>query len=413
MSTNRTYIVGVGITHFSKQLETSVKELVREAVTAALKDAGCGADQLQGAYFATAGQGSIEGQYMVAGQIALGAMGISGIPVVNVENACASSSSALNAAQMFVASGAGDICLAVGVDKLFSEDKAKSFAVFDGAWDVHQAKEQMQVLMNLAPDVKPPEGFVEPGKRSIFMDIYASLARLHMKTFGTTQRQMAAVAAKNHVHSTRNPLAQFQYPLTIDEVMNARPVSWPLTLPMCAPISDGAAAAIVCNEAGLRKLEKSRAIRVLASVLRSATDRPATAYERHLCHLAALQAYEIAGVGPADMSLAEVHDATAFAEIQQTEALGFCAFGEGGPMAESGATSLGGKIPINVSGGLLSRGHPIGATGLAQVFEMVTQLRGEAGSRQVENARFAIAENGGGFSGVEEAATSIMILGKQ
>ena len=133
MSTNRTYIVGVGITHFSKQLETSVKELVREAVTAALKDAGCGADQLQGAYFATAGQGSIEGQYMVAGQIALGAMGISGIPVVNVENACASSSSALNAAQMFVASGAGDICLAVGVDKLFSEDKAKSFAVFDGA----------------------------------------------------------------------------------------------------------------------------------------------------------------------------------------------------------------------------------------------------------------------------------------
>jgi acetyl-CoA acetyltransferase len=165
MSTNRTYIVGVGITHFSKQLETSVKELVREAVTAALKDAGCGADQLQGAYFATAGQGSIEGQYMVAGQIALGAMGISGIPVVNVENACASSSSALNAAQMFVASGAGDICLAVGVDKLFSEDKAKSFAVFDGAWDVHQAKEQMQVLMNLAPDVKPPEGFVEPGKR--------------------------------------------------------------------------------------------------------------------------------------------------------------------------------------------------------------------------------------------------------
>lgn len=413
MSTERTYIVGIGITKFTKQLEKSVKDLVREAVTAALQDARCDAGLLQGAYFATAGQGPIEGQYMVAGQIALKAMGITGIPVVNVENACASSSTALNAAHMFVASRAGDICLAVGVDKLFSSDKEKSFAVFDGGWDVHTATEQMQVLMSLAPDVKPPEGFVEPGKRSVFMDIYASLARLHMKTFGTTQRQIAAVAAKNHTHSTRNPLAQFQYPLTIDEVLGARDVSWPLTLPMCAPISDGAAAVIICNEAGLKKLQKHRAIRLCASVLRSATERPADQYERHLCHLAALQAYEVAGVGPADMSLAEVHDATAFAEIQQTEALGFCAFGEGGPMAESGATTLGGKIPINVSGGLLSRGHPIGATGLAQVYEMVTQLRGEAGSRQVENARFAIAENGGGFSGVEEASASIIILGKQ
>ncbi|NMM38239.1 MAG: thiolase family protein [Glaciimonas sp.] len=413
MSTNRTYIVGVGITHFAKQLGTSVKDLVREAVTIALKDAGCEAAMLQGAYFATAGQGPIEGQYMVAGQVALGAMGITGIPVINVENACASSSSALNAAHMFVASGAGDVCLAVGVDKLFSTDKEKSFAVFDGAWDVHTATEQMQHLVSLAADVKPPEDFVEPGKRSVFMDIYASLARLHMKTFGTTQRQIAAVAAKNHVHSTRNPLAQFQYPMTIDEVMAARAVSWPLTLPMCAPISDGAAAAIICNEAGLRKLQQSRAIRLCASVIRSATDRPAGQYERHLCHLAALQAYGIAGVGPQDMSLAEVHDATAFAEIQQTEALAFCAFGEGGPMAESGATTLGGKIPINVSGGLLSRGHPIGATGLAQVHEMVMQLRGEAGSRQVENARFAIAENGGGFSGVEEASTCITILGRQ
>jgi acetyl-CoA acyltransferase len=413
MSTNPSYIAGVGITQFAKQLDTSIKELVRQAVGAALKDAGCDADLLQGAYFATAGQGAIEGQYMVAGQIALRAMGITGIPVTNVENACASSSSALNAAHMFVASGAGDICLVVGVDKLFSTDKEKSFGVFDGAWDVHTASTQLDYLMKLAADVRPPADYVEPGKRSVFMDIYASLARLHMKTFGTTQRQLAAVAAKNHVHSTRNPQAQFQYPLTIEEVLNARPVSWPLTLPMCAPISDGAAAAIVCNEAGLRKLQARRAVRICATVLRSATERAADDYGRHLCYLAANQAYEIAGVGPQDMSLAEVHDATAFAEIQQTEALGFCAFGEGGPMAESGATTLGGKIPINVSGGLLSRGHPIGATGLAQVYEMVTQLRGEAGARQVEHARFAIAENGGGFSGVEEAATSIIILGKQ
>jgi len=175
--------------------------------------------------------------------------------------------------------------------------------------------------------------------------------------------------------------------------MAARPVSWPLTLPMCAPISDGAAAAIICNQAGLLKLQATRAIRICATVLRSATERPADAYERHLCHLAANQAYEIAGVGPQDMSLAEVHDATAFAEVQQTEALGFCAFGDA---ADGGIRRhhAGRKIPINVSGGLLSRGHPIGATGLAQVYEMVTQLRGEAGARQVDNARFAIAENG-------------------
>lgn len=408
----QTYIAGVGITHFSKQLEKSVKDLTAEAVTSALKDAGCDASLLEGAYFATAGQGCLEGQFMVPGQIALGAMGITGIPVVNVENACASASTALNAAHMFVASGAGDICLAVGVDKLYSLDKAKSFSVFDGAWDVHTAKEQMQNLMALSADVLPPDDYVEPGQRSVFMDIYAGLAKLHMKTFGTTQRQIAAVAAKNHVHSTRNPLAQYQYPMTIDEVLQARPVSWPLTLPMCAPISDGAAAAIICNEAGLRKLQASRAVRVMATVIRSATARKADQYDQHLCHLAAMQAYEVAGVGPKDMSLAEVHDATAFAEIQQTEALGFCAFGEGGIMAESGATTLGGSIPINVSGGLLSRGHPIGATGLAQVHEMVTQLRGEAGSRQVQDARFAIAENGGGFSGVEEASTSIIILGK-
>ncbi len=408
----QTYIAGVGITPFAKQIDKTVKNLVAEAVTAALEDAGCDPTWLQGAYFATAGQGCLEGQHMVAGQIALSAMGITGIPVVNVENACASSSTALNAAHMFVASGAGDICLAVGVDKLFSLDKAKSFSVFDGAWDVHNVEGQMKLLANLSPEIQPPADYVEPGQRSVFMDIYAALARLHMKTFGTTQRQIAAVAAKNHTHSTRNPKAQFQYPLTIDEVMQARPVSWPLTLPMCAPISDGAAAAIICNEAGLRKLQAGRAVRLLASVLRSATVRPADQYDQHLCHLAAMQAYEKAGVGPKDMSLAEVHDATAFAEIQQTEALGFCAFGEGGVMAESGATTLGGSIPINVSGGLLSRGHPIGATGLAQVFEMVTQLRGEAGARQVEKARFAIAENGGGFNGVEEAATSIIILGK-
>lgn len=413
MITQNIYVAGVGITNFGRQLDTSVKDLVSQAVTSALKDAGCEATQIQAAYFGTAGQGYIEGQIMVPGEVALRAMGITGIPVTNVENACATSSTALNAARLYVASGEGDICLVVGVDKLFSSDRAKSFGVFTGAWDVHNTEAQMALLSGLGSSVQPPADTPEPGQRSPFMDIYANLSRLHMETFGTTQRQLAAVAAKNHNHSTRNPIAQFQYPMSIDEVLNERIVSWPLTLPMCSPISDGAAAAIVCNENGLKKMaHRSRAIRVLASVLRSGSNRQAHEFDRHLCHLAALQAYEIAGVGPDDMSLSEVHDATAFAEIQQTENLGFCKFGEGGPLVESGATTLGGRIPVSVSGGLISRGHPIGATGLAQIYELVTQLRGEAGARQVENARLGIAENGGGFNGVEEAAAVITILGR-
>lgn len=406
------YVVGVGISKFGKQPGRSVKELVRDAVESAMADAGCERDQIRAAYFATAGQGAIEGQHMVAGQIALKAIGFDGIPIINVENACASASTALNAARSYVSCGEADICLTVGVDKLYSPDKRKSLGVFDGAWDVHERDSQLEALLALARHVREPADIAPAGERSVFMDIYASLARLHMATFGTTQRQMAAVASKNHTLATKNPRAQFQTALSIGEVLAARSISWPLTLPMCAPIGDGAAAAIVCNRDGLRKLGRSRAVRILASVIRTATDRPADAYDRHLCRLAASEAYERAGFGPQDMSLAEVHDATAFAEIQQTEALGFCEIGAGGAAAESGATAPGGRIPINVSGGLLSRGHPIGATGLAQIYELVTQLRGEAGARQIDGARLAIAENGGGFNGVEEAVTCITILGR-
>lgn len=406
------YIVGTGITQFGKQPERSVKDLVRDAVEAAMADADCEREQIRAAYFATAGQGAIEGQHMVAGQIALKAIGFGGIPIANVENACASASTALNVARLCVGSGEADTCLVVGVDKLYSPDKRKSLAVFDGAWDVHERACQLEALRALAPHMRGPADVAANGERSVFMDIYASLAKLHMERFGTTQRQMAVVASKNHTLATRNPLAQFRTALSIEDVLAARSISWPLTLPMCAPIGDGAAAAIVCNRDGLRKLGRSRAVRLLASVIRTATDRPADAYDRHLCRLAAYEAYERAGFGPGDMSLAEVHDATAFAEIQQTEALGFCAIGAGGAAAESGATAPGGRIPINVSGGLLSRGHPIGATGLAQVYELVTQLRGEAGARQIDGARLAIAENGGGFNGVEEAVTCITILGR-
>jgi acetyl-CoA acetyltransferase len=245
------------------------------------------------------------------------------------------------------------------------------------------------------------------------MDIYASMGRMHMREFGTTQRHFAAVAAKNHQHSVHNPLAQYQTAYTVEEILAAAPITYPLTLPMCSPISDGAAAAIVCSEAGLSMLKgrsARQAIRVLATVIQTGSDRPPAALDQHLVRLGSKRAYEQAGLEAKDVSVAEVHDATAIGEIIQSEVLGLCDSGTGGPMAERGETSIGGRIPINPSGGLESKGHPIGATGLGQIHELVTQLRGEAGRRQVQGARIGLAENGGGLCGVEEAVACITIL---
>jgi acetyl-CoA acetyltransferase len=209
-----------------------------------------------------------------------------------------------------------------------------------------------------------------------------------------------------------NPLAQYQRDYSVEEVLAGRMVSWPITLPMCSPISDGASAAIVCSEAALRHFDRSRAVAVRASVLAGGGRRAPEDYRAEVSHVAARRAYEQAGVEPKDVNVAEVHDATALGEIQQTENLMLCEFGQGGPFAESGATRLGGRVPVNPSGGLECKGHPIGATGLAQVYELVTQLRGEAGARQVRGARLAVAENGGGLIGVESAAVCVTVLGR-
>jgi acetyl-CoA acetyltransferase len=231
-----------------------------------------------------------------------------------------------------------------------------------------------------------------------------------MARFGTTQRQLAAVAAKNHGHSVHNPLSQYRKAFTIEEVLAGRLIAWPLTLPMCSPISDGAAAAILCSGDALARFGIARAAKVRASVLMNGGRRAPDEIEKHISRRASQRAYEIAGLGPDDIDVVECHDATAFGEIQQSENLGFFAFGDGGPAAERGDTMIGGRIPFNPSGGLESKGHPIGATGLGQIHELVTQIRGEAGARQVEGARIALQENGGGLMGVEEAAVAVTIL---
>ena len=407
------YVVGVAMTPCGKFLDQSVKDLTRSAVSGALADAGIETDAIDAAFFSNAGQSAIEGQYMIPGQIALRDAGIQGVPVANVENACASASTAFHLAYARLRAGLSDVVLAIGAEKLYHADKSRSFAVFDGAWDVAHVDQVMASLDAMGRGALPPaDAIPDATQRSAFMDVYAALTRHHMGRYGTTQRQLAAVASKNHGHSTLNPLAQYRTPFSIEEVLAARAIPWPLTLPMCAPISDGAAAAILVREDALHRFDRRRAIRVDASILAGGTARTIDEMDRHVCRIAARQAYEAAGIGPDDVSVAEVHDATAFGEIVQTENLGLCEPGQGGWLAESGATTLGGRVPVNPSGGLESKGHPIGATGLGQIYELVLHLRGEAGPRQVEGARVAIAENGGGFLGVEEAAACITILSR-
>jgi len=287
------------------------------------------------------------------------------------------------------------------------------FQAFRGGWDVHTQDETEANLLALGEGLElPPEALEDTGEHSVFMDIYASLARQHMKNFGTTQRQIAAAAAKSHFHSTMNPLAQYQKDFSVDDVLNDRLISWPLTRAMCAPLSDGAGALVLASADALDRFDKSRAIKVMGTALVSGSDRDPNDFDNHLGMVAANRAYNMAGVSPEDVDVAEVHDASAYAEIVQVENMGFCARGDGGALAESGETKLGGRIPVNTSGGLLSKGHPIGATGAMQIQELVTQLRGEAGKRQVEGARIAAAENGGGFFGIEEAATVVTVLGR-
>ncbi|HDR9871618.1 TPA: thiolase family protein [Burkholderia cenocepacia] len=408
------YIAGIAMTVFGRHLDRSLDDLAREALQRALRDAGCHADAIRAAFYAGITNGALQGQLSIPGQVVFSKIGLEGIPVFNVENACASGSTAVHLAVRQLQSGACDVALALGAEKMNVADKAKSFALFEAGWDVSRVDENSAMLARLGEGIEPPPGSESDRPYSRFMKIYAALCRHHMHTYGTTQRQIAAVSAKNHGHSVHNPYSQFRQPFTIDEVLAAAPITYPITLPMCAPLSDGAAAAILCTEEGLERIgaDRSRCIRIAASVVRSFTRRRIDEPHKHVGRLAALQAYEQAGVGPEDMDVAEVHDASAMGEIIQAENLGFVPLGEGGPAAERGEFTLGGRIPINTSGGLESKGHPLGATGIGQLYELVTQLRGEAGARQVDGARHAIQENGGGLQGVEEAALAIHILSR-
>ncbi|MFO1198109.1 MAG: thiolase family protein [Burkholderiaceae bacterium] len=402
------WIAGVGMTPFGRLEDRGLKSIGGEAIEAAIADAGIDRKSLQAAWIANAAAGVITGQECIRGQVVLRSIGIGSIPVVNVENACASASTAFNQACAMVTAGVYDVVLAAGVEKMYVADKAKVFGAFTGAVDVEQLQAILAKLQNSAQSSGAQAASKGAGQsRSMFMDIYAAAARNHMSRYGTTAEQFAMVTAKNSFHGSLNPRAQFREAMTVEQVLAAPMIAEPLTRPMCSPIGDGAAAAIIVSERKARELGLSGKVRVLTSVLRSGWDRNGGPGLAEVC---AREAFEEAGLGPNDMSVVELHDASAPAELLAYESIGLCAKGEGGRLIAEGATRLGGRIPVSTSGGLLRKGHPVGATGIAQVVEVTEQLQGRAGARQVRGARLGLCHNGGGSIGDDAAALCATIL---
>ncbi|MDO9526650.1 MAG: thiolase family protein [Gemmobacter sp.] len=384
-------IAGAGMTRFGRTPGVGLRAMATAAAHEALADAGISAAEIDRTYFGNAAGATVTRQDMVRGQVAFRHDLLSSAPVINIENACASGGSAVLLAVEAVASGAAEVVLAVGVEQLSHVDRGRSAQALRGSMDIEEIGEE------------DPATSV-PGQ-SALMACYAAEGQAYMEEWGAERSDFARVAVKNRRHAGLNPRAQFSSPLTIDEVVNARMIAEPLTLTMCSPLSDGAAAMIVCSEDYARR-HGLGGVRVLASHLapgRGAGSQPLGD--------AARKAYATAGLGPADLDLLEVHDAAAPAELIQYEELGLCAAGGAIGLIRDGATELGSKRPVNVSGGLMSRGHPLGATGCAQIFELYEHLRGRAGARQVQGARIGMAANAGGWVAGTYAVGVATILG--
>jgi len=383
-------IAGVGMTPFGKFLSCSLKSLSEEAVRDALRDARVDAHDIQCVYFGNAAAGVVTGQEMIRAQSSLRNTGLAGKPMFNIENACASSSTAFNLACTAVSAGQYECVLVVGCEKLTHEDKSVSFGAFARAVDLDEKL----------------DASIGSGSGSVFMDIYAAKTRKWMERGGVTIEDFAAVCVKSRLAGSLNENAQFRKTTTVEEVLSSRMVSDPLTLFMCSSIGDGAAAIVVCSEAYARK----RGVTPVFVEASSIVSAPGTPDAELVAVTAARQAYEQAGLGPRDIHVAELHDASAPAELIHYENLGFCEPGEAGRLLRSGDTGLGGRLSVNPSGGLLSRGHPVGATGAAQIVELTQQLRGHSGARQRPGAKVALAENNGGQMAGDSAVALVTIL---
>jgi len=411
------FLIGTYSSKFGKFADKSYRDLVREAYLEVLADAGMeNGDLIDFAYFGNCRMHAVD-QPLIRGQACFIPLVQEGlfperVPVINVEGACSTASMAFHSAWKDILSRQSQLTLAMGVEKLFSpNDPVGMLKAFEEGMDRFTPEQTLNVYKKAGEIIGKP--FETSPDRTVFMDTYSMQAKYHMYKYGTTQRQIAFGAAKNHNFGAKNPKAQYRFEQTVDQVLEDREVSYPLTRAMCAPIGDGAASALLCSEEFLKTLPvkiQGRAVRVKASTFTGGKYRSFD--EPSLSKTAADKAYKIAGIKPEDIDVAEIHDATAFCEIYQVEMLGFCPMGQGGVFVESGATTLEGDIPVNTSGGLVSKGHPVGATGLSMIYELATQLRDEAGERQVKNAEFALQENGGGVIGFEEAACSVVILQK-
>ena len=375
-------IVGAAMCRFGRFPEKSIQDLGWPIVKAAVNDSGLAPKDIQAAYAGSAYGGRLVGQRV------LRPLGMLGLPVVNCENACSSGGTAFREAWHAIAGGQWDAALVIGIDKL----TALGGGVLPGQpddWDVNV-------------------GLTMPA-------LYAMRAGRYMHEHKVTPEQLAKVAVKAHKHGALNPYAQYQNEVSLEQITAARPVAEPFTLLHCCPTGDGAAALVLVSEDKARAMRHKAPVWVVASELNSG--RYKTGFRDmtvpEITMRGAAEIWEMSGMGPDDIDVAEVHDAFTIAELLYYEAFGFCKRGEAVALLESGATSLGGRIPVNPSGGLLCKGHPVGATGAAQLVELTWQLRGEAGKRQVEGAKTALAHcTGGGIAGLDHGACSINILSR-
>jgi acetyl-CoA acetyltransferase len=368
------------MTKFGKHPERDAADLGAEALLGAISDAGIDPRSIEAAYCGHVFQGLVTGQRILA------QVGLAGLPLSNVENACSSGATALREASLAVRAGEHDVVVAIGTEHLTTR--------FKGA---------------LTPDPSDPEAAVG----ATMPAVYAMRARRYMEEFGMTREQLALIAVKNKTNAANNPLAHFRQEITVDDVLTSRPIADPLRLHDCSPVTDGAAAAIVMSDKALRKHGNGRAVRLAASTLRSGSVdvEPTSMTFEPLTWATAQDAYERAGIGPEEIDFAEVHDCFSIAEVLRVEGLGLFPQGEYPAAVERGEADITGRLPVNPSGGLLGKGHPLGGTGVAQVVELVRQLRGEAGSRQIEGVRAGLAHcRGGKAVGIEGAACTVQVL---
>ena len=408
MSTPHTAaIVGTGITPFGRHDDRDLRSLTEQASRAALADAGLSPADVSMVLFGNAVDGFLHGQEMIRAEVALRHLDLPGVPMMTVENACASSSSAFHMACAAVLGGAADVVLVVGAERLSHPQKDRTALALATAVDLteHGGLGALVGATGVPDDVQP---IATP---SPLMDLYAAKTRSFMERTGVTVEDLAAVSVKNRLHGSLNPNAQFRRPVDLQSVLASRMISDPLRLMMCSPVGDGAAAVVVTTTDHARRLTRRSGgsyVEVKATAL---TSNAANDAARQPVTRAAQAAYERAGVGPEDLHVVEVHDACAAAELWLYEDLGLT--DDPADLVCSQATSLGGKLPTNTGGGLIARGHPLGATGCAQLVELADQLRDRAGDRQTPHPVHALAQNSGGIlDDLDEAVAAVTILSR-